>query len=96
MFNLNIFCRESQLKCYKFGIAPQSCLELGLINYELGKYEESKKWLTRATNDYKDYWSQMIIHIRVKVTRQKICDKEKSQKVKLSSYQLNQEFTDNQ
>ena len=60
-----------------YGIAPQTCLEMGLVSLEQDCLENSKVWLNKTMNEYHDYWTKITVHMRAERARKRIKEKEK-------------------
>lgn len=67
-----------------YGIAPQTCLEMGLVSLEQDCLENSKVWLNKTMNQYHDYWTKITVHMRVERARKRIKEKEKEKDDKMT------------
>ena len=67
-------------------LAPQACLELGLIYKELGEYADSKKYLEKARSDYSSYLNETLVHLRVHCALVSIKERERRRSRKSISF----------
>ncbi|KAI1304205.1 Tetratricopeptide repeat protein 39B [Halotydeus destructor] len=60
-------------------LAPQACLELGLIYKDMAEYSEARKFLNKARSDYSKYLNETLVHLRVHCALMLIKEREKAQ-----------------